>query len=318
MSRLNRFEIIIVHRNGEAIIKKCLNAVADCITDHDHVTVVDNGSEDGSCGMIKREFPLIPLIENGCNNGFAAANNQAIKQSTAQYYLLLNNDAILAEDTLSRFTQVFENNPKVAVIAPQLIGSQGEKQRSYGVFMKPWDEVLPRFLCKKNTPNWNAELVDVYSVIGACLAVRSSSIDEVGLLDEDFFFYFEETEWCHRFKKKGYRVVLDQNTQVIHAKGESTRSVRKEAQIEMLRSRLTYYKKVFRKDVASLLEAYRYVRLLINFIFALLLLLLTVGMHEKTKNQCVRYGIQLAWLLMGKPWSWGLPGKCPKYAGKEK
>jgi len=261
--------------------------------------------------MIRKFFPNVRVIENNCNNGFAAANNQAIKNAKGTYCLLLNNDAQLSPTTLNTFAHVFEENQDIAVITPQLISPNGDEQRSFGYFMRPMDEIIPKAFRKKRVPPTGNKLVDVDSVIGACMAVRQSAIQQVGLLDEDFFFYFEETQWCYRFKKHGFRIVLDNKTKVIHEKGKSTRSVRKEAQLEMLRSRFLYYKKVFNPLTALFLTTFRIARLIINMLFTILFLLISLGMHKKIRYRFLIYGYQLMWIILGKPRSWGLPNKCP-------
>ena len=149
------------------------------------------------------------------------------------------------------------------------------------------------------------------------MAVSKKAIEQVGLLDEDFFFYFEETQWCYRFKKQGFRVVLDKEIKVIHEKGESTRLVRKEAQLEMLRSRLLYYKKVFSPFTAFFLTNFRIVRLLVNMLFTSLFLVLTFGIDKKIRYKFVVYGYQLMWIILGKPRVWGLPDKCPIGYGQQ-
>lgn len=309
MDHKKRFRVIVVHRNGVETLSKCLTTLLSAVTDEDEIFVVDNGSEDESTALIRESFSTVTLIENGFNNGFAAANNQAITDNEAKYCLLLNNDAFVSESILARFAAIFDSDADIAVIAPQLITIDGAPQRSHGHFMKPVDEVLPKVFRRKPVLDLRHELVDVDSVIGACMAVRSSAIKRVGMLDDDFFFYFEETEWCHRFKQHGYRVVLATTVKVVHETGKSTRSLKNEAQIEMLRSRLLYYHKVFDKQTALSLEAYRYFRLLINFVMASVLLILTLGLHRKTRKSWGNYGNQLVWLLLGKPKHWGLPGK---------
>lgn len=306
-----RFTIIVVHRNGVELISRCLRAVLSIVSPEDHVVVVDNGSSDQSIERIKSDFHSVELIENNCNKGFAAANNQVLSRGNSHYYLLLNNDVIVDAQLLEQIISTFDEYPRAAVVSPQLCGMNGDIQRSSKDFMRPVDEVLPGFFRRKKAMQADSKVVQVDSVVGACMAVQAGSINEAGVLDEDFFFYFEETEWCNRFYKCGYTVLLDKKIRVIHEKGYSTRSVRREAQIEMLNSRLIYYRKVFNPVVATLLTGYRVFRILINFIFATILVLFTLGMVKRLRQNCMRYGSQLVWLAIGRPSSWGLPDKCP-------
>jgi len=315
---IDRFSIIIVHRNGKDLIDHCLRTLGAVVTDQDEVFVVDNGSTDDSVQHIKNKYPSVTVIENTCNNGFAAANNQAIVQAKGTYCLLLNNDATLADNTLDRFAELFAEHQDIAVITPQLISSNGEEQRSFGYFMRPLDEITPKAFKKRILPPEGYPLVDVDFTIGACMAVRQSAIQQVGQLDDDFFFYFEEVFWCHCFKEQGLRVVLDKETKVIHEKGESTRFVRKEAQLELLRSRFLYYKKAFGAKTAFLLTTYRVFRLLVNFLFSTLFLLITLGIPSKTRHKFINYGYQVLWIFLGKPRHWGLPDKCSIGYGQAK
>ncbi len=307
-----RFVIAIIHRNGESLILRCLEALHTATTDRDQVVVVDNGSEDQSVARIRERFPEVEVIENGCNNGFAAANNQVLTRLDADYFLLLNNDVVVGVEMLQQLQRRFESQPEAAVISPQLIGKDGRPQRSHGVFMRPLDEVLSSRL-RRRQPRLSdgSGAVEVDTVIGACMAVRGRAVAEVGVLDPAFFFYFEETEWCHRFAEAGYRVLLDREIEVVHERGTSTREVRNEAQIEMLNSRLLYYQKVFPPTVARLLSGYRVLRIVINLLFALLLVGLSLGVIRRPRLQLWRYGQQLLWLLLGRPRGWGLPDKCP-------
>ena len=306
-----RFTIIVVHRNGVALISRCLEALQSIVSNNDHVVVVDNGSSDQSIERIKSEFQEVEVIENGCNNGFAAANNQVLSRGNSHYFLLLNNDVVVDSQLLEQIVSTFDQYPRAAVVSPQLCSANGDAQRSSKHFMQPIDEVLPGFARRKKALPADSEVVQVDSVIGACMAVRASAINEAGILDEEFFFYFEETEWCNRFYKNEYTVLLDKRILVIHEKGYSTRSVRNEAQIEMLNSRLIYYRKVFNPVVAMMLTVYRVFRILINFIFASIILVFTLGMIKRGRKNWMRYGSQLAWLAIGRPRSWGLPDKCP-------
>ena len=315
---IDRFSIIIVHRNGKDLIDRCLRVLSAVVTEHDEVFVVDNGSTDDSVQHIKSQYPEIKLIENTYNNGFAAANNQAIVQAKGTYCLLLNNDATLTDHALERFANVFSDHPDIAVITPQLISLNREEQRSFGYFMRPFDEIIPKFCKQKVRPPEGDSVVDVDFVIGACMAVRQSAIQQVGQLDDEFFFYFEEVFWCNCFKEQGFRVVLDKETKVIHEKGLSTRFVRKEAQLEMFRSRLLYYRKVFGIRLAFVLTVYRILRLFVNFLTTIFLLIISLGIPSKIRYKSGVYGYQLAWIFFGKPRHWGLPDKCPVGYGQAK
>jgi len=140
--------------------------------------------------------------------------------------------------------------------------------------------------------------------------IRSAAIREAGSLDNDFFVYYEETEWCHRLRAHGWQVMLEPAARVTHLKGVSTRGKRRGAQIEMLRSRLLFYRKTMSTPLALLLSANRVLRLLLNAATNLLAAVLTLGLHARLREKLGVYFTQLAWLSLGCPEHWGLPGKC--------
>jgi len=308
-----RFSILIVHRNGvEGLLQTLQHAAQACDPSVDEIILVDNGSSDRSLVEVAARYPQVTVIANGCNNGFARACNQGIARAAGEFILLLNNDAFLPPDALTRLERDFRAYPQAGVIAGQLFGQDGERQRSHGHVPTPWSEMG---LVRRKPALVSGDLpVEVETVVGACMAIRRAAIQDAGSLDEDFFFYFEETEWCVRLRRHGWRILLDPTVHVTHLKGASTRGHRREAQIEMLRSRLIFYRKVFPPLVALGLTGWRILRLAFNVLVHALALLLTLGLARRLRDKFFVYFWQLAWLAMGRPASWGLPGKCPDRA----
>jgi len=286
-----------------------------CDRVRDEVFVVDNGSEDDSMEAVAREWPEVQLIRNPCNNGFARANNQAINRARGEFIVLLNNDAFLAPDALDRIAAAFETRPRAAVVAGQLVDAEGRAQRSAGRIPTALDELGLGFLRRQPRDPRPTTLAEVEAVVGACMAVRATAIREAGSLDNDFFFYFEETEWCHRFRRHGWQILLEPAARVTHLKGASTRGGRSGAQIEMLRSRLTFYRKTMPLPVALALTTFRILRLALNTAVHGMTVMLTLGLNAGQRNKLVVYWAQVAWLLSGCPWNAGLPGKCPRDFG---
>jgi GT2 family glycosyltransferase len=309
-----RFSIVIVHRNGRAMLLETLARLADAMREDDAVMVVDNGSSDGSITAIRQAHPHARVIENGCNNGFAAACNQGISATNSEFVLLLNNDAFVTADTLNALARTFLENPHCAATSPRLVGDDGRPQRSHGRLPDPLGELGLRSKAGRFPPLPEGDIVEVESVIGACMAIRRTAIADVGLMDEAFFFYFEETDWCRRFRAAGWTILLTQNAQVTHLKGASTKGRRRGTRIEMFRSRITYYDRAFSRPVAYSLTCYRILRLVINTVFHAAATLLTLGLHKGLRAKFVDYAYVLAWLSAGWPWKWGLPDKCPPHS----
>lgn len=293
------------------LIKALAALHAICDFTRDEIFVVDNASSDHSPEQVSAAFPQVQLIRNACNNGFARANNQAIGIASGEFILLVNNDAFLEPYALDRFETVFRSHPRAAVVAGQLIDTSGQPQRSAGYIPTAIDELGLRFLRRRPRAPVINGLTEVESVVGACMAIRADAIRDAGSLDNDFFFYYEETEWCHRLRARGWRVFVEPAVRVTHLKGASSRGVkRRGAQIEMLRSRLYFYRKTMSWPVATLLIFNRFARLLLNIVTNLMTNILTLGLHHRLREKFIIYLLQLAWLLRGCPENWGLPDKC--------
>ena len=287
-----------------------------CDPRRDEIFVVDNGSSDGSPEQVAAAYPHVQFIRNRCNNGFARANNQAIALATGEFFVLLNNDAFLDSNTLIRFEHVFQTNLRCAVVAGQLVDAKGLRQRSAGRVPTAFDELGLGFFQRTPRRHQPEILTEVESVVGACMAVRAAAIREAGSLDNDFFFYFEETEWCHRLRAHGWQVLLEPAARVTHLKGANTRGKRRGAQIEMLRSRLMFYRKTMNVPLAFFVTLTRVLRLLINTLVNLTVTVVTLGLLPRQREKTIVYCLQLAWLALGCPEHWGLEDKCPRdYTG---
>ena len=315
-----RFSVVIAHRGDTALLGRTLQALslaADAM--RDEVWVVDNGSDNASLLELERDYSWIKLIANGCNTGFAHANNQALRLSRGRYLLLLNNDALVAPDLLDQLADLFAQAPAVGAIGAQLTDADGRHQRSSGLVPRPIDELALKFVRRRWRDPQGEGLHDVESLVGAALAVRRAAVEVIGALDEDFFFYFEDTEWCHRLRAGGWRVCLAPGVHVVHERGASTKPVYVGAQIEMLRSRLLFYRKVFPPMISKLLIGYRFVRLTANTLVLGLGAVLTLGQVPGIRKKAKIYAVSQLWFLLGCPASWGLPDKCPKtHRGEER
>jgi hypothetical protein len=242
---------ILVNWNTKGYILETLRSIADTVHNYRHeVFVVDNGSADGSTEAIKEAFPRVRLIRNDRNLGFARGVNQALTQVAGSYCVLLNSDAQLMEGALKTLVVFMEENPDVGIAGAQLINEDGSRQNSIAPFPSLTTELFNKRLLRIVLPHRYLgkerdypHPIDVDSLVGACIIVRRQAIEEVGNLDEGYFFFMEETDWCQRMKKAGWRVTFVPGARVLHLQGASASMVKAEARIEYYRSRYRFFTK---------------------------------------------------------------------------
>jgi GT2 family glycosyltransferase len=192
--------------------------------------VVDNASGDGSADMVQIQFPWVHLISNEQPQGFAANNNQVLRQGQGRYLILLNDDMLLHNDALDRLVAFMDAYPDVGAAGCKLLNKDGTLQRScWRGFPSPRTLLIDLFYLSKWAPwlpgvrDFEVTLqdisggpVDVDYLLGACLMVRREALEQVGPLDESFFMFLEETDWCYRIRQKGWRIVWMPDGEIIH------------------------------------------------------------------------------------------------------
>lgn len=207
--------IIIVSWNTKEVLRQCLQSVAVGLGAlRAEVFVVDNASHDGSPEMVREVFPHFRLLENERNLGFAAANNQAIALATGRYILLLNPDTVIHGAVLSESWKYMETHSDVGAMGCRVLNADGSVQLTCGQYPSLWNLVLlssglfrcrwPAFLGRYQMLDWdrNSER-DVETITGCYMFCRAEVVRAVGMLDESFFCYGEETDWCRRFTDAG-------------------------------------------------------------------------------------------------------------------
>ncbi|MBC8262573.1 MAG: glycosyltransferase family 2 protein, partial [Anaerolineales bacterium] len=219
------------------------------------VIVVDNASSDGSVAMIEEQFPQVQLIANSENVGFTVGNNQGIAASRGRYILLLNPDTEIVGDALATMVAYMDKHPQVGALGPQLLNPDGSIQSSRRRFPTLATAFLESTILQQWFPHNHAtrryyitdrpddEVQEVDWVTGACLLVRRETIEEVGLLDEGFFMYSEELDWCRRMKAQRWKVVYLPTAKVIHHGGQSSEQVKSFQHIQFQRSKIRYFRK---------------------------------------------------------------------------
>jgi GT2 family glycosyltransferase len=244
--------IIIVSWNTREILRHCLQSVfASQTTKKFKVWVVDNGSSDGTGQMIKEFFSQIQIISNDDNVGFAHANNQAIMDSSGDYVMLLNPDTVVEKDVIETLVNFLEKYPDIGAVGPRLLNPDGTLQES--AYPEPtlarefWRLFhLDRFYYYAAYPMDEWSVIDAREVdvlMGACLLVRRKTLDQVGLLDDNFFVYSEEVDLCTRIREYGWRISWVPTAVVIHLGGQSTKQIQQEMFLQLYQGKIQYFRK---------------------------------------------------------------------------
>ncbi|MBE1281856.1 MAG: glycosyltransferase [Rhodobacteraceae bacterium] len=220
--------IVIVNWNTADLLRDCLASVQAGLTGlKAEVLVVDNASSDTSVEMVRNNFTWVTLLENTENLGFAAGNNVALRKAKGRYVMLLNTDTLVHEAVLPDAVAWLDRHPDVGVMGPKVLNEDGSVQPSCSAYPSLKHLTMQAFGLTKfsrldsyRMTGWersSERRVDVIS--GAAMFVRRSAIEQVGLLDESFFFYGEETDWCHRFGQAGWGLAFVPIPSVTHFGG---------------------------------------------------------------------------------------------------
>lgn len=253
--------VIVVSYNTRTLLAECIASVP--AEDGVEIIVVDNGSSDGSASMIRRAFPQVRLIENDTNRGFVAATNQGIRASRGRYVLLLNSDAALREGALTAMVELADATPRAAIVGAQVLNPDGTFQASRARFPTLSVELLiltgiGRWMYGPWYPSHGPDdfraPASVDYVSGACLLARRAAIDEVGLLDEAYFMYVEEVDWCYEMKRAGWQVWYQPHATVTHHGAASSRRAGQREAL-LYRGRVRFFRKHYGNNAARRLKA---------------------------------------------------------------
>lgn len=246
--------IVIVNWNVRDLLRACLTSLRD-EGPNTEIIVVDNASSDGSVEMVRHEFPAVRLIANDHNAGFGAANNQAVRESSSKYVLFLNPDTEARPAAVEHLLAFIDQRPQVACVGAKLLNPDGSVQPSRRAFPRigtafvestmlqryfGWLPSVRRFY-RAELPHDQPQQVDW--LVGACLLVRRSALDEVGGFDERFFMYSEEMDLCYRLKQAGYEVWYVPEAEVVHHEGASSAQDLFRRNINFHESRYRFFRK---------------------------------------------------------------------------
>jgi len=256
--------IIIVNWNTRQFLAKCLlslqqtasaiDPIAHTLTFGPYLTevfVVDNASHDDSVAMVHDQFPWVRLIQNDHNLGFAPANNQALREYSGRYALLLNSDTEVKPEAMQRLVEFMDLNPQAGAVGAHLFNGDGTLQPSCQPMLTPWrefwrltflDQVLRR--STYDMARWtDASPRRVEVIKGACLLARRAALERIGLLDEQYFMYTEEVDLCYRLLHDGWTLHWLPTSHVVHYGEASSKQMAEKMYVQLYRSKAQFYRK---------------------------------------------------------------------------
>jgi N-acetylglucosaminyl-diphospho-decaprenol L-rhamnosyltransferase len=277
--------IVIVSWNVRDLLQQCLHSIFASLRPANsptcEVIVVDNVSTDSTVEMVKAEFPHVHLIVNKENLGYPGANNQGLAIAQGRYQMILNPDTEIIGEALATMVAYADTNPDVGVVGPQLLWPkdadgdsrvQSSRRRfptlTTALFESTWLQpyaprrVLERYYVKDQPDD---ATLDVDWVKGAAVMARKEAIEQVGLMDDEYFMYSEELDWCKRFKDAGWRVVYLPAAQIVHHEGKSSEQVVTSRHIHFHTSKVRYFRKHHGRLTGEMLRWF----LLANYVWQL-------------------------------------------------
>jgi len=255
--------ISIVTYNSLDFLKECLESIFKNPPLVDYgIIVVDNASEDGTSEFIKKNYPAVTLISNTKNIGFAAANNQAIKNSDSRYIVLINSDCEVYGGSLDNLMEFMDKNAGAGIAGPKIINSDGTTQLSCRRFPSLLDAAAHNILgdiFPGNPFTKKYKLAGVSRdkpfkvdwVSGSCMIIRRKALEDTGELDEKYFMYIEDVDMCYRMWQKGWVVYYYPEAEIMHHAGGSTgrgRCEKIKSGFRMQRSAFYFFCKIYRKN----------------------------------------------------------------------
>ncbi|MFC1595800.1 glycosyltransferase family 2 protein [Candidatus Margulisiibacteriota bacterium] len=207
---MTELSIIIISYKNISVLEQCLRSIYknETALKNPELIVIDNNSADGTVEFLQQNFPKITLIVNPDNKGFASANNQGLRIARGKKVLLLNNDTIVLDNALSKMAAYLDSHPEIGLLGPKLLNEDGSIQAQGSI-------LGPHF--------WNSPQPKETSFLrGAALMTTQKAISKVGLLDENFFFYNEDIDYCRRMLKAGYKVVYYPEAEITHYGGKTS------------------------------------------------------------------------------------------------
>jgi GT2 family glycosyltransferase len=305
--------VVIVTRNTCALACAAVRSVLESEDGlRKEVIVVDNGSTDDTSQVLPRAFPAVSYLRSAGNAGFARANNLGAAKADGEFLLLLNSDARLRPNTVMEVVRWMRRHPECGVAGVQLLNADGSRQNSIANLPSLATELLNKSLLRRLFPrrfpgkeHEFREPLEVESVVGACMFVRSVVWKALGGFDERFFFFLEETDFCRQVRRRGWTVCHLPQAQAWHEQGQTARQTPASVRIEYWRSRYTYFRKNCGRFTCGLLRLGLCVRLFADWLVSGVLVAATAGRSARWRQR---------WNLTTALWRWHLRS-CPVEMG---
>lgn len=307
---MHDISIIIVSWNAKQYLVDCLKSIAQNQNGFlQEIIVVDNASTDGSAEILEKEYPDVKLIRNHENLGFAKANNIGIKASDGKYLALVNSDIIVLGDCIGKMIQFMERNPSVGMAGPRILNPDGSLQVSCRHFPSVWNNVcqvfglnyvFPKsaFFSEPKMKYWPHDVERKVDVLSGCFwMIRREALGQVGLLDENFFFYGEDIDWCRRFNNAGWDIMFYPNAEAIHFGGASSSNAPIRFYLELQKADLQYWKKHHGRIGKITYAMIILMRHLLRLLFDLFKYIVFSGTRQSTLFKMKRSVACIRWVL---------------------
>jgi len=295
-----RFHLIFINWNTADLTLQAVRSAREVSAAPEalRITVVDNGSTDDSVDKIRREMPDVEIVALAENMGYAAAANRGLERTKEPYAFLLNTDLVFRNDVFTIVAEALEQTPGAALATPKLLREDGSQQAAAVPEPHLFWELVSRSLPRRFIRLHPARPTAVPGIVGPCMGVHMARIRKVGFLDERFFFFFEETDWCRRIRRTGMRVLYVPAAEAVHLQGRSANRRPYRARIQFYESRYRYFRKHWGPLAERVLAAGLQVRLTLD-----------IGLHSILAVASRRSRDRLA--VYRALWKWHADGRPP-------
>jgi GT2 family glycosyltransferase len=290
--------VIIVTWNCREFAKECLRSIKETVHINFEIILVDNASSDGTVEEVRLAHPDVRVIANQHNLGFAKANNVGIAASCGNYLALINPDVVVLPNCIDAAVTVLDGDPSIGLLGPMMLDRNGNVQRSGMRLPTLWNVLCDALVLHTvfgRSPLFGGQLMrdfdwttrrDIEVLNGWLWIVRRDTVSQVGQLDEGFFMYGEDVDWCRRIREHGWRVLFEPSTAAIHFGGGSSANAPVRFFLELQRANLRYWRKYFGLFSRSLYRAILVIHHLLRMVAYGALAVVNSSVDARHKSYC--------------------------------